>query len=333
MRKTTGALDLARKYRTEHGIEMPTLKLARIMYAENDLTFNNVEHARSVLRMIEGKHGDRHRKEIGEKQFFMTEHRPRNPYKLPESDEKSYDPYYLEGKRILGLFDIHCPYHNIPALSAAIKWGKTVDPDTILLGGDVIDCHQLSDYVKDVDKRSFATELQIFSELIAVIRLQFPKAKIVFKEGNHEERYDRFLAQKAGELKGIPEFILENIIRKRIGDVDYIGQKRIIKAGDLNIIHGHEFKGGISTPVNIARGLFLKAKVSCMQGHNHASSEHSESDMNGKLTTTWSVGCLSELHPAYMPLNKWNHGFSFIEIGDNGTFQVQNKRIHKGEVL
>jgi hypothetical protein len=33
-----------------------------------------------------------------------------------------------------------------------------------------------------------------------------------------------------------------------------------------------------------------------------------------------------------MPLNKWNHGFAFIEI-DGEDFQVQNKRIYKGKVL
>ena len=87
------------------------------------------------------------------------------------------------------------------------------------------------------------------------------------------------------------------------------------------------------SPVNIARGLFLKAKVSAMQGHNHQTSEHTETDMNGRITTTWSVGCLSELHPMYMPLNKWNHGFAFVEVQPDGDFQVQNKRIHKGEVL
>jgi hypothetical protein len=54
--------------------------------------------------------------------------------------------------------------------------------------------------------------------------------------------------------------------------------------------------------------------------------------MNGNITTTWSVGCLSELHPMYMPLNKWNHGFAIVDI-DKEDFQVTNKRIHNGKVL
>ena len=41
---------------------MPTKKLARIMYAENNLAFISEERARSSLRYIEGKNGNYLRK-------------------------------------------------------------------------------------------------------------------------------------------------------------------------------------------------------------------------------------------------------------------------------
>jgi hypothetical protein len=69
-----------------------------------------------------------------------------------------------------------------------------------------------------------------------------------------------------------------------------------------------------------------------MQGHNHQTSEHTESNMNGEITTTWSLGCLCELHPAYLPINKWNWGMALIDI-DGQNFEVRNKRIHNGKVL
>ena len=68
-------------YRERYGWDMPTLKLARIVYKENPLLFSNIDNVRSMLRGIEGKTKNRVkvRKQIPE--------RPRNPYKLPESDE------------------------------------------------------------------------------------------------------------------------------------------------------------------------------------------------------------------------------------------------------
>lgn len=325
--------DLAREYRTKYGGDMPTLKLARIMYNENNILFKDVEDARRRLRYIEGKAGDDHRKYVKGSEFVRTEPRPYNPYSFPESDETIWEPFIINGKRVLVLSDIHVPYHSISALTAAFDWGKKQKPDSILLNGDTIDCHRLSRFVKDPKKRDFAGELDVFRNFFDVLKKTFPKAKIYFKLGNHEDRYNAFLYEKANELVGVEEFSLENIIKARAEGIEVIGDKRIIKAGDLNIIHGHEFGGSVFSPVNIARGLFLKANVSAMQGHNHQSSEHTSTNMNGQIITTWSLGCLSELHPAYLPINKWNQGCAFVEISDSGEFDVTNIRIHKGKVL
>jgi hypothetical protein len=105
-----------------------------------------------------------------------------------------------------------------------------------------------------------------------------------------------------------------------------------MKAGWLDIIHWHEFASSVFSPVNVARGLYLRWKVSAIQWHNHQTSEHTETDMNGKIVTTWSLGCLCGLHPQYMPINKWNHWFAIVEV-DWEDFEVRNKRIYKWKIL
>jgi predicted phosphodiesterase len=333
MGATNDSTKICREYREKYGMEMPTLKLARIIYKENPLQFKNVERARTALRYIEGKQGAELRSRVKDTRFFKEEERSKNPYGLPESDETIWEPYILEGfKHALILSDVHLPYHSIPALSAAIEYAKERNPDVIILNGDTLDCHRLSRFIKEPDKRNFSGELEIFQNFFQILRKQFPKAQIILKTGNHEERYEHFLMEKASELVGVDEFLLEKIIAKRAEGVIVVKNKRIIKAGDLNILHGHEFGVSVFSPVNIARGLFLKGKVNAIQGHNHQTSEHSESNMNGDVTTTWSMGCLCELHPAYLPINKWNHGFAMVEI-DGQSFEVKNKRIHKGKIL
>ncbi len=91
--------DIAREYRLKYGMKMPTLTLARIMYNDNKETFTNVEDARTRLRYIEGKNGAIHRKNVAKKEMIMTEERPKNPYKLPESEETKYEPYYIKEKK------------------------------------------------------------------------------------------------------------------------------------------------------------------------------------------------------------------------------------------
>jgi len=324
--------DIAREYRRKHGMAMPTLTLARIMYAENKEAFNNVEDARHWLRYIEGKTGKKKVKDLGKKtEFLMSEARPKNPWKLPESEETIYDPYIIKGKKVAVLSDIHVPYHSISALTCAFDMIAKEKPDVILLNGDTIDFYQLSRFMKDTRKRSVAHELKAVNDLLDVLD-QFG-AKIIYKLGNHDERWQHYMMQKAPELLGIQAFELSELLKANERGMVVVGEKRIIKANKLNIIHGHEYPS-VFSPVNIARGLYMKGKVSAMQGHNHQVSEHTETDMNGEITTTWSLGCLCELNPAYMPLNRWSQGFAMVDLDANGKdFEVRNYRIFKGKIL
>jgi predicted phosphodiesterase len=324
----------AREYRAKYP-DLPTSKLARIMLEESKLIFKDFESARIALRYIEGKMGKNMlRKSVTESEFYKEEPRPMNPYNLPKSDETIYEPYKISGFKKIGILsDIHLPYHNIEALTCAINYLKKEKVDAVLLNGDTMDCHHLSRFLNDPKKRDFKYELDALKVFVEVLEKQL-KCKIFFKIGNHEARYEKFLLEKAHELRGIEEFDFENIIKARAKGIEVIASNRYMKLNELNGIHGHEYIGGISAPVNVARGLYLKGKVSAFQGHNHSTSEHSETDMNGKITTTWSVGCLCELHPAYMPLNKWNWGCAMVELDSNGRdYQFFNKRIFDGRIL
>ncbi len=306
---------------------MPTLKLARIMYAENNLMFKNVEAARKSLRYIEGKDGAKNRKINTYSEYKKEGERPKNPYKLPVSDESEYTPFHIKGYKKVGIMsDIHIPYHNIDAITVTIDYFKREKIDALLLNGDTIDCYQLSRFSKDPKKRDFKYELDTLKALVEILKKEL-KCKIFFKVGNHENRYEKFLLEKAHELRGIEEFEFENIIKARAEGIDIIASNRYMKLNSLNGIHGHEYIGGVFGPVNVARGLYMRGKVSAFQGHNHQSSSHTETDMNGKITTTFSVGCLCELAPSYMPLNKWNHGCAVVYLDDNGEdFEFHNKR-------
>jgi len=323
---------IAREYRKKHGMEMPTRQLSRIMYEENKSAFQDYEDARNALRYIEGKKGGgRNRESVKNTVFFKEGSRPLNPYKLPESEESKYEPYVVKAKKLAVLSDCHVPYHSIQALTAAFDKIAEEKPDAILLNGDTIDFYGLSRFMKDPRKRSVAHELQALNEFLDVLQ-QFG-SKIIYKLGNHDERYEHFLMHKAPELLGIPEFKFENLLKAKDRGMEVIGEKRIIKANKLNIIHGHEYPS-VFSPVNIARGLYMKGKVSAMQGHNHQVSEHTETDMNGEIVTTWSLGCLCELNPAYMPLNRWSQGFAMVDLDANGKdFEVRNYRIYKGKIL
>ena len=110
-------------------MEMPTLKLARIMYSENNMLFKDVEDARTSLRYIEDKTGN---KGIKKEQKYIVPERSKNPYGFPPSDERIYEPFKLKASRVLVLSDIHIPYHSLEALTAAFDFSKKEKPDCVV---------------------------------------------------------------------------------------------------------------------------------------------------------------------------------------------------------
>ncbi len=232
-------LDCCRAYRDKYGADMPTAMLAKIIYEENKLLFKDKEDVRYALRYIEGKVGSKMIKPyIKNSKYYMEKDRNCNPYSLPESDETNYDPFILNSKRVLLLSDIHIPYHSINALTAALEFAEKENPDCILLNGDTLDFHGLSRFVRDPKKRSVSHELNAFKQFMDILKRVFPSSKIIFKVGNHEERYQHFLWSKAAELTDVSEFDFENIIKARAEGIEYVSDKRIINLNGLNIIHG-----------------------------------------------------------------------------------------------
>jgi hypothetical protein len=156
--------------------------------------------------------------------------------------------------------------------------------------------------------------------------------RVVYKLGNHEVRYESYLRQRAPELLDLEEFDFASILHADELQVEIIKANQAMQIGGLNVIHGHEYAASFVSPVNPARGLFLRAKASSLQHHQHQTSEHNESDIRGKQTACFSVGCLCDLRPEYSPLNRWNHGAALAELSAE-RFSIDNFRIVKGGIV
>jgi predicted phosphodiesterase len=313
--------------------DAPSHSLASKLFAEYPEAFDSAEHARNYVRTVRGKIGKYSKQSSADKELMDTKTRPSNPYALPKSYSKKRRHVELKGNKFLILSDIHLPYQDNEALECAISEGLKQGCDSIILNGDALDCHMISDFVKDPRKRKFKDELYSIRQFLASLRHTFPNANIYYKEGNHEERYWRYMRIKAPELFDIDAFDFPTLTHCDKHDVKWIDGKSKLNIGKLSIFHGHEFGKQFLPSVNVARGLFMKTKVSALCGHHHQTAEHNERDANGKFITCWGVGCLSELSPDYNPYSKYNHGFAIVDKGTNGAFSVHNYRIHEGRIL
>ena len=149
----------------------------------------------------------------------------------------------------------------------------------------------LSVYAKDPRERSIADEIEDAKDFLDTLKEEFG-VPIYWKFGNHEERFDHYIYRNADQLGFVKKFTLEAVMDLEKYNCTVIKDKRIIKIGHLNVIHGHEFGMGFLAPVNPARTFFLRAKAPTIGGDKHTTSEHSGRTINRKLITCWSIGCL-----------------------------------------
>lgn len=253
---------------------------------------------------------------------------------LPTPVSRSFEPVlFPETSKWLILSDIHLPYHDVPTVELAIRAARRKKNCNVLLNGDILDSHEISSFDKDPRAPRYIEERQACIEFLRYLREKLPNSRIIYKAGNHEDRLERYLMRRAPALFGLESVKFENIMELDNFGVEYVGDKRVIRLGPLNVLHGHEYKNTIQTPVNPARGLFLRSKTIAMGGHFHQTSEHHEPTLEGKPKGCWSTGCACQLNPPYCPLNKWNHGFAFVDVCNENMFSVDNLRVLDGKVV
>lgn len=332
--KLEKAVDISNKFQSTNNSSLSVL-----LYKENVGLYKNSEEARTFIRKARGSNGKRSRdkmKTTAAVQIRFPNGIVYNPYNLPDQNHYKTDPYLLKvnNKVVLGILsDIHIPYQDNQALTVALDRCKKEKITHLLLNGDLIDCHELSTFDKDPSKRSFVEEIRSVRTFLNTLKKKFPTVTIIFKEGNHEERFLRYMRRKAPELLGFEILNFESLLSLKEKGIHFIPSKKIMRAGKLNIIHGHEFGQQIFSPVNPARGFFLKAKTNVLGGHHHQASSHSANDLTGHSLISVSTGCLCELTPEYRPINEWSHGFAIVRFKDNEYFNISNYKIIEGQVI
>lgn len=306
-----------------------TRTLARILNEKHP--GYNVESWRTIIRDIRGAIGGPKRKINSKRSEFFRE--PQDPavvgkqYAINPVTLRTED-FILQHSNVLILSDIHLPYHDLDAVVMAVNYGIENKCDAILLNGDVIDFYQLSRFTKSSTMATLLTERDMYFEFIRYLQ-DTTGLPIYHKLGNHEERYANYIRQQAPVLEQIPDLAIDKFLKMQESGVVMIEGRQKIKLGNLTVIHGHEGGESIFSPVNPARGAFLKYKANVLAGHNHQTSSHFESTLDGTLIGCWSTGCLCQLTPEYRPFayTKWNHGFAHVEVKEDGSFTVNNKQI------
>jgi len=242
-------------------------------------------------------------------------------------------------KRTGLLYDVHIPYHDETAYNLAINYLTNLKPkiSQLVLAGDYVDFKDVSFYKTDPDRMTFEAEIELVNNYLTALQNKFKNIPIIYLEGNHEQRLFRYVQDKAPNLS----------FRNRITDVLGLPKRKIIyisnikeivegrqafRLGKLYVLHGHEKRVSLGA-VNLSRLFYSKCKTNVISGHHHRTDFCLVKKINQIHEGAWSVGTLGRLAEPYLPLNDWNHGFAYVDVYEDGFFEVHNKIIIEGKVI
>lgn len=249
--------------------------------------------------------------------------------RLPDSWAKPLDHVHVNTPGWwLVLGDVHLPMHDKATVELAVEEARQKNVAGVLLNGDLLDCFHISPFFRVPTKEKFRDEIDAGRQFLAWLRSKLPSARIIWREGNHEFRLTRFVADRAAALYELDEVHLPFLMQLRERGMEWVDGKRKVYLGKLVTLHGHELRKGEG--VNPARLAFLRTTASVLVGHWHRTSEHHQRSLEDKHYAVWSVGCACFLGADFDPYNQWNHGFALVELAGDGTFSVHNRRVMNG---
>lgn len=256
-----------------------------------------------------------------------------NEFDLPIPINDSVKTFKLPKgcNNILFISDLQIPFHDISAITCALKYGLQNEVNTIYINGDLVDFYSISSFQTEKSKRDLVNEIEMTRDFLAILRERFPNAQIYLKRGNHEIRWERYIFQNAKMFEDLQELQFSAMFHLDKYNIHLIDDTTIVSIGLLTALHAHEIRGvGGVFP---ARTLFMKTMTSAICGDCHRSSEYTAKTITDRFHTCWTVGCLSVLRPNYSPSAQYNHGFAHIQVRDNGEFSVKNFRILDGKII
>lgn len=206
---------------------------------------------------------------------------------------------------VMGVNDIHYPYHDSMLIDAAVELAKQINPHRFIINGDTNDFFVLSRFNKANERLDMLqTELDGGKQIRKTFRDALPNAQFEETLGNHEERlltYPGFNAPALRSLAALKPSVLMGLDELQIRHWPTNGFRL---REDFLVEHGSVVR---SQSGATARSRLDSTLISGVMGHTHRLDSFRRS---GYRDLAWfETGCLCMLNPDYVKNEaNWKQG-------------------------
>ena len=209
-------------------------------------------------------------------------------------------------ERLFFLSDVHAPYEDKRALGLALDAMEHFKPHVVVVVGDLIDCLPVSHFPRNPERMlpgGLKGEVDYVGRILD--RIEAPRK--LYIAGNHEDRLQRYLMDKAPELMAFTD--IPRLLELERRGWEYTPYKESTKVGHLHITHDV----GSAGRYNVYKALDT-FQSSIVTGHTHRLGYVVEGDATGKRQVSAQFGWLGDYSQiGYMhrinAQRNWAHGF------------------------
>lgn len=191
-------------------------------------------------------------------------------------------------EKILIIPDVHAPYQDKKAWNLMMKAAKDLKPDHVLILGDFIDNYSVSSHSKNPNRA-----LKLDEEVNETVKLlkevkALKASNNVFVSGNHEDRLERYLMDKAPELFNVVK--IPKLLKLDELNFTYVPYKDHYTIGKLHVTHDCGSAGRFAHYKSV--DAFQKNVII---GHTHRLGFAVEGNANGERHATAMFGWLGDI--------------------------------------
>ncbi len=233
---------------------------------------------------------------------------------------------FVKYEKSIFISDLHIPFEDKNAVMILKGFLRWFSPKYVFLVGDIIDFYNISTFDKNPERENrLQNDIDRTFEFLIDIRIICPNAKIVYLEGNHENRLLRYL-WKHPEIANLRALSIENLLNLEDMNIEYKNCKESCIFHGFSIEHGdlvRKFSG------YTAKSQMEKRGISGLSGHSHRLSMHYMTNMSGELVWVEN-GCLCTKDQEYLiGIPNWQQGWS-VGYWDGEKFSIEQVCISNG---
>lgn len=254
--------------------------------------------------------------------------------------------FRLKGDKIrVCVGDLHGAKQCPRSVAAFLGDLKALDPQEIILGGDIADCggflaqHHTLGYVAETEY-SYEEDIASANRFLDAIQALAPRARIEYLEGNHERRVETWCItqtlrhQRDSEMLRramAPEFLLHldrrGIAYYRLSEFyDSLSVPGVIHRDKCFYFHG------ITTAKHAASLTLIRSSGNSVYFHTHRAQSDIQRRISVGIIGAWNPGALCDQQPLWQhgSPTDWTNGHAVQFISRTGRFLHLNVPIIDG---